>query len=219
MTRRARLLAVVCTIAAAALGVISSTQTWLVATLADAAGDQLAVPGAAAVPVLAPLSLAVLALGLALSIVGTVLRYAFGVLTVAAGALLAVLTGQVAVVQPVSAVASTVTDATGITGPDAVARLVTAVDATPWPSLTLAGWLLLVAAGVLTLATARRWQNLGRRFRTAETAMPAHDRAVPLREAEAVPPATDEAPAPLDAVDSWDGLSRGEDPTAGSGSR
>ena len=39
--------------------------------------------GAAALPVLAPLSLAVLALGGALSIVGLVLRYVFGALTVA----------------------------------------------------------------------------------------------------------------------------------------
>lgn len=211
MTRRARLLAVVSIIAAGALGVISSTQTWLVATLADAAGDQLAVPGAAAVPVLAPLSLAVLALGLALSIVGTVLRYAFGVLTIAAGALLAAVTAQIAVARPVSAVSSAVTDATGITGADAIDRLVAAVEPTPWPALTLAGWVTLVAAGALTLVTARRWRSLGRRFGSDETAMPTPAEAVPMRAGE--------TSAPLDAVDSWDGLSRGEDPTTGSGPR
>ncbi|MFH5905902.1 hypothetical protein ACHM19_15340, partial [Clostridium perfringens] len=43
---------------AGALGVISSTQTWIDVTLADGAQQTLAVPGADAVPVLTPLSLA-----------------------------------------------------------------------------------------------------------------------------------------------------------------
>ena len=81
-------------------------------------------PGASAVPVLAPLSLAVLALGAALSIVGLVLRYVFGALTVAIAALLAWLTAQVAFAPPASAVAAIVTEATGITGEAAVAALV-----------------------------------------------------------------------------------------------
>ena len=65
MTARARLLCVAAIVLAGAIGVISSTQTWLVVTLAGAE-HELTVPGAAAVPVLAPLSLAVLALGGAL---------------------------------------------------------------------------------------------------------------------------------------------------------
>ncbi len=207
MIRRARLIAVVATVAAGGLGVISATQTWLVATLVGVAVDALPVPGATAVPVLAPLSLAVLALGLALSIVGIVLRYVFGVLSIAIGVLLVVVTGQVAVGHPVSAVASAVTDATGITGADAVASLVGDVTPTPWPVIALAGWVVLVAAGVLTLITARRWRGAGRRFRTDATASPGQD-AGPA-------PTAGEASGPLDAVDSWDGLSRGDDPTAG----
>lgn len=207
--RRARRYAVVGIVAAGAIGVVSSTQTWLVATLADTAADELSVAGAAAVPVLAPLSLAMLALGLALSIVGRVLRYAFGVLSVAAGVVLAVLTAQIGIARPISSVASTVTDATGIAGPDAVAELVAGVTVTPWPWLTLAGWAVLIAAGLFTLITARRWQSLGRRYRTDEIRSPA----------PVVPSGVDEAPAALDAFDSWDGLSRGEDPTAGSAPR
>ncbi len=109
--------------------VISSTQTWLVAVLDDGAPHELTVTGAAAVPVLAPLSLAVLALGGALSIVGLVLRYAFGALTVAIAGLIGFLSGQVAFTAPVSAVASTVTAATGITGAEAVGALVEEVAA------------------------------------------------------------------------------------------
>jgi ABC-type multidrug transport system fused ATPase/permease subunit len=61
--RRARLISVMAALVVGAMGVISSTQTWLVAVLDDGAGHELAVTGAAAVPVLTPLSLAVLALG------------------------------------------------------------------------------------------------------------------------------------------------------------
>ena len=137
MIRRARLLAVVAVLAAGALGVLSSTQTWLQVVLRDATGQTLEVPGAAAVPVLAPLSLAVLALGGALSIVGLALRYVFGALTVAIAALLAWLTGQVAFLHPTTAVAAVVTDATGITGEAAVADLVARIDTTAWPFVTL----------------------------------------------------------------------------------
>src|SRR6478752_912601 len=164
--RRARLLAVVAILAAGALGVLSSTQTWLQVTLQDATGRILEVPGASAVPVLAPLSLAVLALGGALSIVGLVLRYAFGALTVAIAALLGWLTAQVAFLHPPAAVAAVVTDATGITGEAAVADLVARIDATAWPFVTLAGWLVLLVAGIVTLATAHRWRGSGRRYRT-----------------------------------------------------
>ena len=80
--RRARLLAVTVVLAVGALGIISSTQTWLAVTLRQGPDSALLVPGAAALPVLAPLSLAVLALGAALSIVGLVLRYVFGALTI-----------------------------------------------------------------------------------------------------------------------------------------
>ncbi len=153
--RRARLLAVVAAVAVGALGVISSTQTWLWVMLEDG-GSALAVPGASAIAVLAPLSLAVLALGVALSIVGPVLRYVFGALSVAIAALLAWLTAQVAFLHPTSAVASTVTEATGISGEDAVDALVAQVDATAWPYVSLVAWIVLLAAGVFTLATAHR---------------------------------------------------------------
>lgn len=197
---RARLLAVVVTLAAGALGVLSSTQTWLTVTLGGAAGRTLDVSGAAAIPVLAPLSLAVLALGAVLSIVGVVLRYLLGALTVAIGAILGWLTAAVAFTHPTSAIAGTITAATGITGVDAVDGLVAHIESTPWPFVALVGWVVLVAAGVLTLATAHRWRGSGRRYRTDATT-------------PAAAPAVSSS-RPHDAIDSWDDLSRGEDPTA-----
>lgn len=203
MIRRARLLSVVVIVACGALGVISSTQTWLTVVLDDGAHHALEVPGASAVPVLAPLSLAVLALGAALSIVGLALRYVFGALAVLIGGLLAWSTAAVVFQHPVSAVASVVTEATGIAGESSVAKLVASITATAWPAVTLAVWAVLVVAGVFVLATGHAWARTGRRYRTVDaprTSTPAGSR-------------------PHDAagsrsIDDWDDLSRGEDPTA-----
>jgi uncharacterized membrane protein (TIGR02234 family) len=200
MTTRARLIAVAATVLAGALGIISSTQTWLTVVLVDGAQNALDVPGAAAIPVLAPLSLAVLALGGALSIVGLVLRYIFAALTVVIAIVLGALTVQIVVAPPVAAVAATVTTATGLTGTDAVSEVVAAVGQTPWPAVTLLAWTVLLAAGLFTLVTGRRWRGSGRKYATD-----AAPRAAAKTEAA--------ASRPHDAIDSWDDLSRGDDPT------
>jgi len=209
--RRSRLLSVVITVVCGALGVISSTQTWLTVELEDAARHTLEVPGASAVPVLAPLSLAVLALGVALSIVGLVLRYVFGALAVLIGGVLVWLTARVVLEHPVSAVASVVTESTGIAGESSVAKLVASIDATPWPAVTLVVWAVLVAAGGFVLATAHSWSRTGRRYRTEGPA-----KNPPGADAGG---RTGDGPRPHDAagsraIDDWDDLSRGEDPTA-----
>lgn len=195
MIARARLLAVVAIVLVGAIGVISSTQTWLDVTLADGAEASLPVAGASAVPVLAPLSLAVLALGAALSIVGRVMRWIFGVVSVLIAVALVLTVGTVVFSRPVTSVASTVTTVTGISGNDSIAQLVQSVDLTPWPVVSLGLSMVLLVAGVFTLTTANRWRGSGRRYQTDGAA------AVSTR--------------PRDAVDSWDDLSRGTDPTDG----
>lgn len=192
MTRRARLLSVLAILVAGALGIISSTQTWLVAHLSDGADAALEVPGADAVPVLAPLSLAALALGTALTIVGRALRWVFGALAVLIGGWLLVLVATIIMARPTSSVASAVTERTWIAGQDSVADLVVAIDITAWPFVAGVCFVLLALAGVLVLATAHTWRTGGRRYRAA---------------------GRHEAGAPLDKVDSWDDLSSGEDPT------
>lgn len=197
MIARARLLSVMAMLLTGAIGVISSTQTWLMVTLDDGAAHQLPVAGASAVPVLAPLSLAALALGAALSIVGLVMRYIFGVIAVGIGGTLAVVSWQVATQHPIAAVAAVVTEATGIAGVDSVATLVAQIDATPWPAITVVSGVLLLAAGGFALVTARGWRTSGRRYQT-----------------ETEPAAPETGSRPHDAIDSWDDLSRGADPTA-----
>lgn len=190
-------------VACGGLGVISSTQTWLTVVLDDGAGHALEVPGASAVPVLAPLSLAVLALGAALSIVGLALRYVFGAIAVLIGGVLTWLTARVVFDHPVSAVAAVVTESTGIAGESSIAKLIASIDATPWPAITLVLSVVLVVGGVFVPATAHTWATTGRRYRTEE----------------ATPASGTTGSRPHDAagsraIDDWDGLSRGEDPTA-----
>ena len=85
VARRGRSITLLGFLLAGAIGIISSTQTWLTVQRTDA-GAEILVPGASALVLLAPLSLAVLALGAALSIAGPVLRLVFAILAgIAAG--------------------------------------------------------------------------------------------------------------------------------------
>lgn len=191
--RRGRSTAVVALLLAGAIGIISSTQTWLSVVRADA-GESILVPGAGALPLLAPLSLAVLALGAALALVGRILRYVFAIIALLAGALLTWWTAEIVLTAPVSAVAATVTETTGLAGGTAVVDVIDSITISVWPVLALIGWVLLIAASVFTLVTAEGWKSGGRRFRTDAAAHSA-------------------AEGPVDAIDSWDDLSRGTDPT------
>jgi hypothetical protein len=211
MTRRLRSLSVLAVLGGGALALIASTQTWLDVTLLGSTTGPIPVPGASALALLAPLSLAALALGLALSIIGTVLRYVFGVLAVAIGGALGVGALRIAVERPVDAVAASVTEATGLAGESTVRALIADIATTPWPIITVVASLAVAAGGVATVLTAHRWPGAGRRYRTdgADVAAGAASRG-------ASPSATagGAASRPHDAIDSWDDLSRGDDPTA-----
>ncbi|MGI0522441.1 Trp biosynthesis-associated membrane protein [Microbacterium maritypicum] len=190
--QRGRSLSVSGFLLAGAIGIISSTQTWLTVERADA-GEAILVPGASALVLLAPLSLAVLALGAALSISGKVVRLVFGVLAGATALFLGWSTLQLLLAEPFDAVAATVTEVTGLAGGDAVREVVVSIVPSAWPFIALVGWALLLLSSVVVLMTWRGWNVGGRRYRTDHVEV-AHD-------------------GPVDAVDSWDELSRGTDPT------
>lgn len=192
LARRGRSLSVSGFLLAGAIGIVSSTQTWLTVERADGA-EAIQVPGASALVLLAPLSLAVLALGAALSIAPRVVRVIFAVLAGGAAVLLGWSTIQM-LATPIGSVGPAVTEATGLAGGDALDDLVAAVVPSAWPVIALVGWVILLAASVFVLATWRGWKAGGRRYRTDA-------------------PATAHGDGPVDAVDSWDELSRGTDPT------
>lgn len=195
MLRRARMVSVLAMLVAGALGMLSSTQVWLHVTLNGASSADLEVTGASAIAVLTPMSLAALALAAALSIVGLWLRYAFGVLAVAIGGWMLVANVGLLAGKPVGAVAGVVSTSTGVSGVESIAALVDRITPTFWPQLTIVAWVLLVAAGAYVLLTARGWRTGGRKYRTEQA---------PAR-----------GSGPLDAVDSWDELTHGDDPTVG----
>lgn len=215
MKRRQRSTAVLATLFAGALALIASTQTWFTVVLDDGSATALAVPGADAVAVLAPLSLAILAAGAALSIAGRILASILAVVAAASGVVLLIVTVPLLFGDTLGAVASTVTEATGLAGRDAVADLVADTSATAWPVLGALGAAVAVLAGVFVLATARRWTGTGRRYRsTSETGVDAG------RSSSAHASATDDrhesGGRPVrerDAIDDWDDLSHGQDPT------
>ncbi|MFD5214844.1 Trp biosynthesis-associated membrane protein [Microbacterium sp. NPDC058345] len=191
--RRGRSICVLGFLLAGGVGIISSTQTWLTVQRADA-GEPLAVAGADIVPLLAPLSLAVLALGAVLAMTGLVLRHVFAALGAGAAVVLILGTVPLIAAPPQSAVTAAVTDATGLAGEQAIGEIVARIEPSPWPSVALVCWIVLLAASVLTVVSARRWKTGGRRYRTA-SASHVH------------------TAGPLDPVDSWDELSHGDDPT------
>ena len=192
LAQRGRSLSVSGFLLAGAIGIISSTQTWLTVERVDA-GEAILVPGASALVLLAPLSLAVLALGAALSIAGKAVRLVFGVLAAATALFLGWSTLQLLLTEPFAAVAATVTEVTGLAGGSAVHEVVVSIVPSAWPYIALVGWVILLAASILVLITWRGWKAGGRRYRTDHVDV-AHD-------------------GPVDAVDSWDDLSRGTDPT------
>lgn len=190
LARRGRVLGVLGLLLPGAVGIISSTQTWLTVERADAT-EPILISGAATLVLLAPLSLAVLALGGALSIAGKVLRTVLALLALGAAAVLGWSTLSLLIDVPTTAVGPAVADATGIAGGEALDEVVAAVVPTSWPAIALVGWVVLLLASAFILITGRGWTTGGRRYRT-ETVP--HD-------------------GPVDAVDSWDDLSHGTDPT------
>jgi uncharacterized membrane protein (TIGR02234 family) len=178
----------VVTMIGAGLALLSWSQTWYELRLADAAagGDAIAVPRSVA----------------ALAIAGPGIRIVLGVLEILLGGCVLLAAG-ISLGDPVAAVAPAVTDATGVTGSGPTAELVASATATAWPVAAIAGGVLLVLAGLAVLVTGTRWPASSRRYRGARLADADEPRSVGDRERAA----SDRA------VDDWDELSRGDDPT------
>ena len=192
--RRVKYTLILASLLLAAVVLLAWTQSWLTVELtAGAPTTSVSVDGNIAAPALAALALAGLALTAALSIAGLLFRIILGVLDAVLGACIAfsailVLTGPVAASEPA------VTAATGIAGSTSIAAIVSATSLTFWPFLTAAAGILLVVVGAGITLTARRWPSSSRKY-SAVRLEPADSGAMP------------------DAVDSWDDLTRGDDPT------
>ena len=203
--RRIKLALILGVLAASGIALLAWTQVWILADVATSgsAREHLEVTGSTASPALTALALAGLALGGALTIAGPVIRVVLGLLEILLG--VSVFLGAfLAVTDPAGASAAAVTAATGISGKESIDQAVIDPTVTAWPFVALAAAVAMALVGVAIVATARRWPGPTTRYQAVrlEPARPTDD----VDAAEA---------SPRDAVDDWDELSRGDDPTAG----
>ena len=192
--RRVKYVLLLSSLLLSALVLLAWTQTWLDVQLVDGSPTTaLTVDGDTAAPALAALALAGLALTAALAIAGVLFRILLGVLDAILGACIA-LSAILVLASPIGASEAAVTPATGVAGSSSIADIVSAASLTVWPIATLIAGILLAVTGVGIVVTGRRWPSTSRKY-SAVRLEPADREAMP------------------DSVDSWDDLTRGDDPT------
>lgn len=203
LTRRT---AVLWAIAAGAVILGSGAQTWIQASgLAGVPDATVTTTGNQAAAVVPAMALVGMASGVALSMARRIGRVVTSVLLVLAG----VATGWSAVnatLRPADAARAQVSAATGTTA-DAAAYALTF-----WPWVTLAAGVLLAACGIAVLVAGRGWRE-NRRYDTRATGAGAPATAATAAGTGAGDGTGPGAAGPVDEIDAWDELTRGEDPT------
>lgn len=174
----------------AALAVFgTTTQTWIHVDIGagEVAQSDLDIAGSKAAVVVSALALVAAAGALATTIAGRFARILTSVIVLASAAgIMAAVVGVLA--DPAAAAVSQVGAATGIEGrPENVTTTI-------FPVLALAAAALLALGALLLLWAGRGWSVRSKYDSPQKPAAAAQD-------------------APMDQIDSWDSLSRGEDPT------
>ncbi|MET1021625.1 MAG: Trp biosynthesis-associated membrane protein [Arthrobacter sp.] len=193
--RKSTLVLAITALALAAFG--TTTQTWLIVHLDPAqlgqavnSQDGLQVQGSKAATTVTALALVALAGGLAASIAGRLARWVITALILLAAAGI-VSAAAIVIADPLAAAQGSIAAATGITGSDV------RVDVTVFPVLAVAAGTLLGLGALLVIPASRYWKS-----RTK------YDTAAAGAAGGSAAPA-----GPADEIDSWDRLSRGDDPT------
>lgn len=194
----ARRVVVPAVLAGAGLAILAATRGWAGAAVTGVPGtSQVTVSGTDAAPGVVAAALVVAAGAVVLAIAGRAGRLVAAVVIVAGAAGIVLATLDV-MGDPAATVAPAVSSATGIltdSGTDSVA----APRTTAWPWLAVAGGAVAAVAGALGLIGGRSWPATGRRFEVPAGGTTAPDT-----------PHTEPAAQP---ADTWDALSRGDDPT------
>ncbi len=176
----------------------TTTQTWITVSLdpdqagqAGAAGNALQVQGSKAATTVTALAVVALAGGLAASIAGRIARWITTAIIVLAAA--GIITAAATVLaSPLAAAQGSIAAATGITGSNAQVAL------TAFPALAVVAGVLLALSALLIIPAGRYWTSRTK-YDTATSGAPATGSPA--------------AAGPVDEIDSWDRLSRGDDPT------
>ncbi|ABK03079.1 conserved hypothetical protein [Arthrobacter sp. FB24] len=187
--RKSTLVLVIAAMALAAFG--TTTQTWLTVHLDPAqlgqavnSQDGLQVQGSKAATTVTALALVALAGGLAASIAGRIARWIITAIIVLAS--VGIVAAAVTVMaDPLAAAQGSIAAATGITGSSVQ------VSVSAFPALAVVAGVLLGLSALLIIPAGRHWK-----------ARTKYDAA-----------AADASDGPADEIDSWDRLSRGDDPT------
>lgn len=191
---RRRGVVVLATVAAALAAFGSTTQAWLSVTLPQTAvqSPSITIPGSDAATSVTAFALVGLAAGLAASIAGRTARWLIALILTVAG--IGIVWSSLAVLtDPVSSAAPAVAEALGVTSQEGVS---VSVGSMPW--LAVIAGLFLVLCAVWLLIAGRGWRAARRYEKT------------PGQTASETPVKRD---SNADEIDSWDSLSRGEDPT------
>jgi len=200
------------------LALLAATQPWFSIQLTDTAehATTVSVAGSVAAPALTALALAGLALTAALAIAGPVFRIVLALLGMLLGVSV-LISAITAVSDAVAASASAITTATGVAGDASIRHLVHAVETAFWPWLAIVAGVVIILASAAVVVFSRLWPGPSRKYQTrfaGEDGRPAGE--VIAEEEAATTPADDDTPTTLDrdtAIDSWDDLTRGDDPT------
>ena len=194
--RKSTLVLLIAVLALAVFG--TTTQTWITVTLdpdqaGQAVGGQntLEVQGSKAATAVTALALVALAGGLAASIAGKIARWVITVIVVLAAAGIIAAAATV-LADPLAAAQGSIAAATGVSGGSAGA------GATAFPVLAVVVGILLALAALLIVPAGRYWKSRTKYDSAASGAAAGSSAA---------------AAGPVDEIDSWDRLSRGDDPT------
>jgi uncharacterized membrane protein (TIGR02234 family) len=197
--RRALLVWVALGVAGAVLALFGSGRAWATVAFSGGPAGARVAPvtqaGGDLVPVLSPLALASLAAVVAVLATRGPWRRVIGILLTLFGLAIAVTAWRGASAAHVVEAAREHSTLSGTSG-----AIVSAAWA--WPAITVAGGLVLLAAGVLAVARGGRWPGMSARY----------DRPRPSSGGGSEPPA--ERPGAAERS-LWDALDRGVDPTDG----
>lgn len=190
--RKSFLVMIIALMALAVFG--TTTQTWMSVHLDPAqlgqavkSQDGLPVQGSKGATAVTALALVALAGGLAASIAGRIARWVITAIIVAASAGI-VAAALTVIADPLAASQGAIAAATGIAGSNVQ------VSVTAFPALAVVAGTLLGLTGLLIIPASRYWKA---RTRFDAAAAGTHP----------------EASGPADEIDSWDRLSKGDDPT------
>lgn len=177
------------------LALIGSTQTWVTATGFETTHVQnVQLSGQEASPVITAMALVTVVAGAALSIARKAGRWVIGVVAVLATVMMGWATINV-IVNPLGAAAQKIAETTGTSGLDGDTAATVEVTLLPW--LTVIGSVIGLIGALIALTVGANWP-VGKTKKY---------------DVGAQRPTEQNADGRLDEIDTWDELSRGEDPT------